>query len=557
VIPVNYSRSLISLRHLPLLLTVLGCWGAVLQSRAIAQITPDSTLPNNSVVSPPGTTRTITGGTRPAGGNNLFHSFSEFSIPSGNTVFFDNALDIQNIFTRVTGSSISDINGTIRANGTANLFLLNPNGILFGRNARLNIGGTFVGSTAGSLRFLDGTEFSAVNPIANPLLTVSVPIGLQFGSSPGNITIQGTSTTNTRLRMAANQGFLLAGNNLLIDNGRVNAPGGHIEFASISGAGTIGLTDNAPFSPFRFVIPSDIPRGDITTTGISRIETTATRGGSMNFTAQNINFGGDGFIRGGVEGLGADVPSGNINLDVRDAFNMDYMVVTNRVNTDAVGNAGNVNVTAGSLTMVNGAQFTATLRGRGRGGDITVNVRDRLSMAGYDVDNLSTLISSSVRSDAEGNGGKVTVNAGRINLGRGGVITGATQGNGNASSITINTDTIELIDGGQINTTTESTGLAGNIILNANQITVSGYDPQLPASGPLAVSPYSGIFANVDTQGSNAGGNIRLNTAQLTVRDGGQINASTLGSGNAGNVEIQASGTVSIRVAALTLHPVD
>jgi filamentous hemagglutinin family protein len=211
----------------------LGC--LVTFSPSQAQIVPDNTLPVNSSVTPVCTVCTIEGGT--VRGANLFHSFSEFSVPTGGEALFNNALQIEKIFSRVTGSNISNIDGLIRANGTANLFLLNPNGIIFGAGARLDIGGSFLATTASSFKFPDGSKFSATNPTAPPLLTISVPMGLQFGGTPNQIVVQGSSLTVQQQKTLA-----LLGRDVTIAGGTLKAPTGRIELGSVTGQGQVSLT---------------------------------------------------------------------------------------------------------------------------------------------------------------------------------------------------------------------------------------------------------------------------------------------------------------------------
>lgn len=209
---------------------------------ALAQITPDATLPVNSAVTRQGDIWEITGGTQ-AGGN-LFHSFEQFSIPTNGTAFFNNALDIQNIFSRVTGVSRSNIDGVIRANGTANLFLLNRNGIVFGRNAQLDIGGDFFGSTANSLKFSDGASFGVTGSQVEPLLTISRPIGLQFGAQANPIVNRSQIKNRGQtvgLQVQPGKTIALIGGDVILEGGYLTAEGGRIELGSVADNSKVSL----------------------------------------------------------------------------------------------------------------------------------------------------------------------------------------------------------------------------------------------------------------------------------------------------------------------------
>ena len=208
-----------------------------------AQIVEDNTL-STEVISENNRDFTVNAGEQR--GNNLFHSFQEFSIPNNGSVLFNNPISIENIISRVTGSSVSNISGLIQSNGTANLFLINPNGIIFGENATLNIGGSFIGTTAESLVFEDGSQFSTNQNNPEPLLTVSVPLGLQFGNNRGEIINQAnfqipnpadpTGQSQIKLGLTTPPGKTLAllGGDITFDGGAINATAGNIELGSVA-----------------------------------------------------------------------------------------------------------------------------------------------------------------------------------------------------------------------------------------------------------------------------------------------------------------------------------
>ena len=211
---------------------------------AQAQVIPDGTLP--SVVEKLGNMDKITGGERV--GNNLFHSFEEFSIKEGMEAIFENGLDIENIFTRITGSEISLIEGLLKTSGGANLFLMNPNGIVFGENARLDVGGSFIATTGNSIEFADGNTFTVLGDNPNVSISVTLPVGVNFNGGNGSITVNGSgnqittastfspvefSERTTGISVKNGQTLGLVGNGVNLNGGVLTSEGGHISINSL------------------------------------------------------------------------------------------------------------------------------------------------------------------------------------------------------------------------------------------------------------------------------------------------------------------------------------
>ncbi|WP_249105348.1 filamentous hemagglutinin N-terminal domain-containing protein, partial [Argonema galeatum] len=340
-----------------------------------AQIVPDSTLPVNSIATPSGNTTTITGGTQ--AGTNLFHSFGEFSIPTDNTAFFNNALDIQNIISRVTGGSISNIDGLIKANGTANLFLLNPNGIIFGLNAKLNIGGSFLASTANSLNFADGTQFSAKPVQTTPLLTVSVPIGLQLSGNTGKITVQGSE-----IQVPPERTLTLVGSDITLTGGNLTAQRGRIELVSL-------VSGNWPLinSPAQITDNEGISTeyGDIQLSQQAIVDASGLGGGNIQVRGRRISLTDGSQIRANTQG--AEL-AGNVTVRASDTVELigvgnlaeqgENIVQPSAISTETTGagNAGNLEIVTGRLIVRDGSQVSASTSGTGNGGILNINANN-------------------------------------------------------------------------------------------------------------------------------------------------------------------------------------
>ncbi|MGL6343092.1 MAG: filamentous hemagglutinin N-terminal domain-containing protein, partial [Waterburya sp.] len=357
----------------PLLLQIslftLGCLLST-SKVSIAQVTSDGTV--NTQVTQNGNVAEITGGeTR---GDNLFHSFQDFSVSTGNEAAFLNANDIANIFSRVTGGNVSNIDGLISANGSANLFLINPAGIIFGENARLDVGGSFYGSSASSILFEEG-EFSATDLENPPVLTINAPIGLNLRDNPGDIVnrsiVENSSQELVGLEVLPGNNLAFIGGNIKFDRGNLTARGGNIELGGLSAAGTVGINPDGSFS-----FPESITKADISLTNAADINTIGTGGGNITVNARNLELTAvelnDSLIRTGIssESTSAEAQAGDININVAERLFLDGSRVLNEVASEGVGNAGNITINTNSLEAINEGSITANTSGKGNVGDI-------------------------------------------------------------------------------------------------------------------------------------------------------------------------------------------
>jgi filamentous hemagglutinin family protein len=266
---------------------------------ASAQITPDNSLgAERSTLSP---TNIIGGGAQR--GANLFHSFLEFNLGNGQRIDFANPAGVDRILARITGNNRSSILGTLGVQGTADLFLINPNGIVFGPNARLNVRGSFLATTASAVQFGNQGVFSADIPDAPALLTVN-PSALWFnrlqtasivnqsvafaGVSPGGFGIFG-------LRVPNGRNLLLVGGAVQLDQGGVAALGGRVELGGLATPGIVALTPD-----YQLSFPVGVERADVSLMNGAVVDVAADGRGDVVVTARNIDIGQQSAIYAGI-----------------------------------------------------------------------------------------------------------------------------------------------------------------------------------------------------------------------------------------------------------------
>ena len=488
---------------------VLVAWG-VFPTASLAQITPDGSLGGaGSQVTPGATTggqpaNLIEGGAQR--GANLFHSFSDFNVGNLQRVYFANPAGVQNILSRVTGTNPSNILGTLGVNGAANLFLLNPNGIIFGPNARLDLRGSFVASTADSLKFDNGFAFSASNPQAPPLLTINVPIGLQFGANPGGIRVQG------RLQVGTGQTLALVGGEVVLAGGTLTAAGGRIELGSVAAGSLVAMTSTNP--GWELSYPAVQQFQDIRLTQAARVDASGDGGGSIQVQGQRLTLTEGSQIVTLTQGTQAGK-----NLTVRAVESVEVTGSDSRTGSSSAlaaqanrgsGNAGNLTIETGKLRIADGAQVSVSTFSAGKGGDLTVRAQS-VEVNGSDpVDGSSSFLAAQANPGSTGNAGNLTIDTGSLRIAAGAQVSASTFGAGNGGDLTVRAQSVEVNGSNSVN--------GSSSVLNAQ--------------------------ANRGSTGN--AGEITLITDRLHIANRGQIRATSLGAGSAGNITVQAASQITL-----------
>ncbi|MGB5969870.1 MAG: DUF4347 domain-containing protein, partial [Spirulinaceae cyanobacterium] len=219
--------------------------------------TPDNT---GTVIQYNGNTYTINGGTQ--AGANLFHSFVEFGLSPGEIASFLSNPNINNILGRVTGGNPSLIEGLLQVSGgNSNLFLMNPAGIVFGTQGRLDVPGSFIATTADKIGFSEDSWFNSRGD-NNYQNLVASPSSFVFTQTiPGTIINAGNLTTSF-----GNNLSLVGGT--IVNTGTISALGGNVTLAAVPGenlvrisqAGMILGLEVSPESLTKGISPLDLPK---------------------------------------------------------------------------------------------------------------------------------------------------------------------------------------------------------------------------------------------------------------------------------------------------------
>lgn len=551
-----------------------------------------------------GTTTLIDGGQRV--GNNLFHSFATFSLGTGETALWFRAggdgASIANIINRVTGGSVSMIDGTIASDdmGNANFFFINPAGVIFGSNASVAVPNAAHFSTAANLRFADGGVFGVTTP-GGSVFSMAAPSAFGFLGSQGNIRVDGVGPAfaggDTKLSLSAanisinNANFVPGGLDLFALGGANRTLALGAPMASRFGAGNIEINNS-----FISVQPSTRHDGRVRVNAgrLSLTDTIFASDSNTQSAAGMQLLVGDVVLRGTPAGnqqtyLGSFAPgdgdAATVDIDALRIFASNGSQISSQALFGANGNAGTirirtgllamdsgasivssaygdslsglVDITADAITMASGALIETTTFGAGQGGDVVIKAGT------ITMDN--SVIAAEAEDLASGSAGIIKLSASTLALDNGARISSSNLGSGFGGAVEITGDTITLRNGSRIEADAlgPRSGGAGFVSVTGRLIRVesgseiSSVTEGVGDAGAVLVTADNlvidgGLLNSASLGGTGAAGIILVAAKSLEMHRGGEITTSTRGSGAAGLIEINAHSITMTGASEIT-----
>ena len=513
-------------------------------------------------------------------GTNQFHSFDQFSIGNGDIASFNGPTQVTNILGRVTGETISNIDGTLRSTiSGANLYLINPSGVLFGSKASLELTGSFHVSSADLLKFEDGMTFytdTSLDNSANSVLRADPPEAFGFLGSPSTLSFLNEAPApitvkGSLLTVSDGETVSFVGGTIDIAAGTVRTSGGSIIFSSVPSDSTVKIQTGEMTQGD--MILANTPSDQIVISSGARVDTSGSPGGSIRIhggrlvadnTILDASNKGPGTSGGIIIDITEDVVVTNeskLIADVSGSGNGGRIQIAGELievtqgsfvqsqsSSDSSGQTANIEITADALRLIEGGQIVSRTQGSGSGGAITISVENDLVMEGSagavdpNIANpespIQSRISTSSSLGSSGLGGNLTVTAGNLRMDAARLDAGGFgSGKGGNTAVTVR-DTLEIRNRSEIATTAARpgvTGGSGSLTVEAQDILVVGIKDPTNGGGV----DFTGFSS---ATGDGPGGNLFITARNLTMRNTGLISSVTVGSGNGGDMNIQLSG---------------
>ncbi len=519
----------------PGLLLIIIC---IISPSLLSEVTLDGTV--GAAGSLPGPNYQITEDLGQRAGGNLFHSFGQFNLNNAESATFSGSTGIQNVISRVTGGQRSNIDGAIRSTiPGANLYFLNPAGVIFGKNATLDIQGSFHASTANYLGFKDGVHLDNSMATPNPILTTAAPKAFGFlGKNPAAISIFGG--TNSILGVPTKSTLSIIGGDLTIEDSSLYTPGGQINLVSIGSTGEVIINESgvntASFSQMGNIHISHNPN-------LPRIKVEP--GGTKFDVDVSADAAGKIFIRGGQlvmdnSYIAADTTNGdggNIDIALTGDLNINGVPETPSrettpqsgitAYTSGSGKAGNILLDVDGLKLTHGTRIDSTTLSAGNGGDLLIDANTIL-LEGNESKVVPRLLTTTTET---GYAGKIDITSNTLEVSNQASIQSVTSGEGDTGDLSIKTNSLNLHDRAIIANVTKGNGNTGD--LSITPVTTS-------TNTDSRIDLYNTVLITNTTSGDGNTGNLFIKANNINVRSDAKISISTSGAGNSGNLKVKA-----------------